>query len=153
MISAETLLKVEFYDVDAMQVVWHGNYPRFLECARGTLLDKIGYNYIQMKASGYAWPIVDMSLRYTKPAAYGQNLRIVAGLQEWQNRLKIGYVLYDAKTGDKISKARHVLSIGPVTTAELVKHGLRPTVEPRVHDVEHMMLTLAGKVLWGGQKA
>ena len=119
MISAETLLKVEFYDVDAMQVVWHGNYPRFLECARGTLLDKIGYNYVQMKASGFAWPIVDMSLRYTKPAIYGQQLRIVAELQEWQNRLKIGYVLYDAKTGDKISKANTTQVAVDMRTGEL----------------------------------
>lgn len=119
MISAETLLKVEFYDVDAMQVVWHGHYPRFLEVARGALLDKIGYNYLQMKASGYAWPIVDMSLRFSKPAVYGQQLRIVAELHEWENRLKIGYAIYDATSGQKISKGSTTQVAVDMRTGEL----------------------------------
>ena len=34
MISAEVIIKIQFYDLDPMRVVWHGNYPRFLEQAR-----------------------------------------------------------------------------------------------------------------------
>jgi acyl-CoA thioester hydrolase len=34
MLSAETVITVNFYDLDPMNVVWHGNYPRFLEQGR-----------------------------------------------------------------------------------------------------------------------
>ena len=42
-ISAEIEFKVEFYDVDSMNVVWHGNYVKYMESARCVLLDKIGF--------------------------------------------------------------------------------------------------------------
>ena len=32
--------QVEFYDVDSMQVAWHGNYVKFMEVARCALLKK-----------------------------------------------------------------------------------------------------------------
>ena len=34
MISAEVIIPIQFYDLDPMRIVWHGNYPRFLEQAR-----------------------------------------------------------------------------------------------------------------------
>jgi acyl-CoA thioesterase FadM len=33
------------FDVDTMNVVWHGHYVKYLEVARCALLDKIGHNY------------------------------------------------------------------------------------------------------------
>ena len=48
LISEETEVSAEFFDVDAMQVVWHGNYVKYLEIARCALLDKIGYGYKEM---------------------------------------------------------------------------------------------------------
>ena len=30
-ISADVTIKVQFFDLDPMQVVWHGNYARYLE--------------------------------------------------------------------------------------------------------------------------
>lgn len=68
--SAEVELQVQFFDLDPMEIVWHGNYVRYLETARCALLDSIGYNYPQMKESGYAWPVIDLHLRYVKPAVF-----------------------------------------------------------------------------------
>ena len=51
---AETEIQVQFFDLDPMEVVWHGHYVKYLEIVRCVLLDTIDYNYAQMKASGYA---------------------------------------------------------------------------------------------------
>ena len=59
MISANVVLKAHFHDLDPMQVVWHGNYPRFLEQARCALLDQIAFSYPEMAATNYIWPIVE----------------------------------------------------------------------------------------------
>ena len=83
---AETEVIVQFYDLDPMDVVWHGHYVKYLELARCALLDKIDYNYDQMKQSGYAWPIVDMQLRYAAPATFQQRLIVRAELVEWLRR-------------------------------------------------------------------
>ncbi len=105
MISAEITLTAQFYDLDPMQVVWHGNYPRFLEEARCALLDRIGYNYPQMEESGYVWPIVDLRLKYVRPIRFAQRIRVVARLTEYENRLRIEYRILDADSGEVLTKA------------------------------------------------
>ena len=96
-ISAEAVVRVQFYDLDPMEVVWHGNYFRFFEQARCALLDKLGYNYKEMRESGFAWPIVDARLKFIRPLVFGQTVRVSAILQEYENRLKIGYEIWDQK--------------------------------------------------------
>lgn len=102
---AEVEMQVQFFDLDPMEIVWHGNYVKYLEVARCALLDKIGYNYVEMKQSGYAWPIIDMHLRYAAPATFGQVLKLRAEIVEWENRLKIDYLVSDAATGRRLNKA------------------------------------------------
>jgi acyl-CoA thioester hydrolase len=99
---AEAEIQVQFFDLDPMEVVWHGHYVKYLEIARGVLLDTIDYNYVQMKASGYAWPVIDMQLRYIDSATFGQRLKLHAEIVEWENRLKIGYLVTDADSGRRL---------------------------------------------------
>ena len=102
--SAEVEVQVQFYDLDPLQVVWHGHYAKFLEQARCALLDAIGYNYAQMRESGYAWPVIDLHLRYAQPATFGQRITVRATIVEWENRLKIEYVIADALTGVRLTR-------------------------------------------------
>jgi acyl-CoA thioester hydrolase len=107
-IFAEVETQVQFYDLDPMEVVWHGHYAKFLELARCGLLDKIDYNYAQMKASGYAWPVIDMHIRYLQPAVFGERIKVRAELVEWENRLKLQYLITDVVTGLRLTKATTV---------------------------------------------
>ena len=102
---AEVEMQVQFFDLDPMQIVWHGNYVKYLEVARCALLDQIGYNYEQMKESGYAWPIIEMNLRYAGPATFGQRLLLRAEIVEWENRLRIDYLISDAASGKRLNRA------------------------------------------------
>jgi acyl-CoA thioester hydrolase len=102
---AETETQVQFFDLDPMEVVWHGHYVKYLEIVRGVLLDTINYNYAQMKASGYLWPVVDMHVRYAGSATFGQRLKLRAEIVEWENRLKIGYLITDAASGRRLTRA------------------------------------------------
>jgi acyl-CoA thioester hydrolase len=106
MISADVVVKTHFYDLDPMQVVWHGNYPRFLEQARCALLDKIAFNYPEMSATGYVWPIVDMRIKYVRPIRLSQQVRVTATMVEYENRIRIEYRISDALTGETLTKAQ-----------------------------------------------
>lgn len=117
-VSATVTLKAQFYDIDPMDVVWHGNYARFLETARCALLDQIGYNYTQMKESGYAWPIVDLRIKYIRPICFGQEFTVEAKIASFENGLKIDYLLRDA-TGNVLTKARSFQVPVLITTGEL----------------------------------
>jgi len=105
LLSAEVVIEVPFHDCDPMQVVWHGNYARYLEVARCELLRKINYDYLDMQASGYCWPIVDMRLKYIGSAKFTQKIKVVADLIEYESRLKINYLISCASTGQKLTKA------------------------------------------------
>ncbi|MFP8966881.1 acyl-CoA thioesterase [Pokkaliibacter sp. CJK22405] len=104
MINAEVTLEIPFHDVDVMRVVWHGHYAKYLEIARCALLDKIDYNCPQMEESGYAWPVIDMRIRYAQPLRFQQKITVEATLVEWENRLKINYLITDAATGQRLTK-------------------------------------------------
>ena len=90
-LSASVEIEVPFHDVDAMQVAWHGHYLKYFELARCALLRSFDYDYPQMQASGYLWPIVECELKYIRPARYGQRLTATATLIEHENRLRIAY--------------------------------------------------------------
>lgn len=99
-----------FQDADPMGVVYHGNYFRFFEEARRILMEKIDYSYHAMMASGYMWPIIDTRVKYVKPIPYNHAIRISATLTEWENRLRVDYVIYDAKTEQRMTKA-HTMQV------------------------------------------
>jgi len=103
-LSAEVEIEIPFQDGDPMGVTWHGNYFRYFEAARCALLDKIGYGYVAMVNSGYSWPIVDTRVKFARPTVFQQRILVVATLQEYENRLKIGYVITDIETGERVSK-------------------------------------------------
>ncbi|MFU2326493.1 acyl-CoA thioesterase [Pseudomonas sp. NFX98] len=104
-LHTDTEILVPFFDVDSMHVVWHGHYVKYLEIARCALLDKIGHNYTAMSKSGYAWPVIDLQLRYVRGAVFGQKLNVRANLVEWENRLKINYLISDLETGERLTRA------------------------------------------------
>ena len=107
-LSIEVTLSPAFHDLDPMNIVWHGHYAKYLEIARCALLARFNYDYPQMSESGFAWPIVDMRLKYIKPARFGQQLLIRAEITEWESRLKINYLIRDAVTGHKINQAHTI---------------------------------------------
>ncbi len=118
-LSAEAELEIPFFDVDPMLVVWHGHYVKYCELARCALLRKIGYDYPDMQASGYLWPVVEMYLRYAQSARYGQRITAQARLIEYENRLKIGYVITDRGTGARLTKGWSVQVALDAATREL----------------------------------
>lgn len=118
-LSACTESEVAFYDVDSMRVVWHGNYVKYLEVGRCELLKLLDYNYTQMEASGYAWPIVDMRLKYVASARLHDIIVITAGLVEWENRLKIEYVIKDKATGKVLTKGYSIQVALDIASGEM----------------------------------
>jgi acyl-CoA thioester hydrolase len=67
-----TRFKVRFSEVDAMQIVWHGNYARYLEDGREAFGQQYaGLGYADIQASGYGAPIVDMQIQFRSPLRLG----------------------------------------------------------------------------------
>jgi acyl-CoA thioester hydrolase len=106
--SAEVELKVEFYDVDALRVVWHGHYIKYLEKARCALMEALGFSYNEMAAAGFAWPIVSLHLKYVRPLQYNQRFTVRASLLEYAHRIRIAYRIIDQASGKTLNKAETI---------------------------------------------
>jgi acyl-CoA thioester hydrolase len=118
-LSHEISLTPAFHDLDPMDVVWHGNYLRYFEQARSALLQRIDYDYPQMRDSGYAWPIVDLRVKYVRPLRYGQTVMVRATFVEWENRLKIAYEVRDAVTGERLTRGHSIQVAVDLRTQEM----------------------------------
>ncbi|QJI32357.1 acyl-CoA thioesterase [Pseudomonas sp. ADAK18] len=118
-LHSDTEILVPFFDIDTMNVVWHGHYVKYLEVARCALLDKIGHNYTTMLESGYAWPVIDMQLRYVRGATFGQTINVRASLVEWESRLKVNYLITDLASGERLTRASTVQVAVEIASREM----------------------------------
>jgi acyl-CoA thioester hydrolase len=104
-VSASVEATPQFYDLDPMNIVWHGHYPRFLELGRVAVMARIGYSYNEMVESGFAWPIIDLRMRYARPMRLGRTVQITAGIVEWENTLRVTYAIRDVESGARVMRA------------------------------------------------
>lgn len=104
-IEASTDIEVAFYEVDPMQIMWHGNYINFMERARCALLEKLNYSYVEMEKDGYGWPVVDVHVKYMRPLQFRQKVRVTARLTEYEFGLRLNYTFVDIATGKVTTKA------------------------------------------------
>ncbi len=111
---------VEFYDLDPMNVVWHGNYIRYLEAARCDMLEKIGYTYEDMRKENNAYPVAKMELKFIKSATFKQRLNVKTTLQELEPALIIKYEITDEETGKKLFQAQSMQIRVNIETGETI---------------------------------
>src|SRR5438309_7914556 len=68
--------RVLYGDTDQMGVVYYGNYLRFFEAARGDWIRNLGLTYAQIEERGIFLPVLEVGVRYLKPARYDDVLEI-----------------------------------------------------------------------------
>ena len=105
-LSSQFEMEVPFFDVDSYRIVWHGHYAKYFEIARCHLLEDINYSYQTMQGSGYAFPVIDLQVRYKKALKFGQKISVIATLNAWQNKLVIDYLIKDVDTGKTLTKGQ-----------------------------------------------
>lgn len=117
-LKASVDIQVQFYDLDPMDVVWHGNYVKYMETARCALLTKIQYDYTEMVKAGYAWPVVEMNLKYIRPLRFMQMVRVEVSLVEYDVCMKLKYRFIDVETGNVVTKAESTQMAVKISTRE-----------------------------------
>ena len=105
----EKELEIRFSEVDMMGVVWHGNYPLYLEDAREAFGAEFGLSYALYIKENVFVPIVKMDVDYKRPVRFG--MRPVIRIEYVPtNAAKVifDYKLYDKESGDVFLTARTV---------------------------------------------
>ncbi|MDR1672218.1 MAG: acyl-CoA thioesterase [Bacteroidales bacterium] len=73
-LTASTEVVIHFYDIDSLNIVWHGNYVKYLENGREAFGKKFGFDYMDIYRNGYIAPILDLHVRYMNMMALGERL-------------------------------------------------------------------------------
>lgn len=75
-ISHISNMKVRFYEVDSMGIVWHGNYVHFFEEGREELGHHYNIDFQSFKEEGLTLPVVHFCSDYYDSLRYGQSFQV-----------------------------------------------------------------------------
>lgn len=105
----EKELEIRFSEVDMMGVVWHGNYPLYLEDAREAFGAEFGLSYALYIRENVFVPIVKMDVEYKRPVRFGMRPVIrIEYVPTDAAKVIFDYKLYDKESGDVFLTARTV---------------------------------------------
>ena len=99
-----------------MGVVYHGNYPQYLELGRVEWLRNLGFSYKDMELKGCLLMVVSLSLNYKKPAVYDELIFVKTRLKNIPTvRITFDYEIRSA-SGQLLATAETVLAFTDAKT-------------------------------------
>lgn len=91
MYESTTQVRVRYAETDQMNIVYYGNYAQYFEIGRVESLRQLGWTYKEMEAMGTIMPVVEMQVRYLRPAHYDDLLTIKTIIKELPADHKIDF--------------------------------------------------------------
>lgn len=70
MYEHQSTVRVRYAEADPMNVVYYGNYAQYFEVARVESLRALGISYKEIEAMGIMLPVVELNIKYLRPAKY-----------------------------------------------------------------------------------
>lgn len=87
--------KVQYYETDAMQIVHHSNYIRWMEEARLEYLSHVGLPYDEMEEQGIIIPVLSASCEYKMATRYGETVTIIPQIEKFNGlRFSVSYQIF-----------------------------------------------------------
>jgi len=91
-VSVSVTLKVPYYDVDLMQIVWHGNYLKYFDVARRALFGKYGVDlHGYTEDTKYVFPVVRSTIKHISPLRFDDEFTCTAVLKEARVRVVVDF--------------------------------------------------------------
>lgn len=87
---SEIVSTVHFYDLDPMQVVWHGNYLKYFETARTALFDKFDID-LYSGDTGYVFPVIRSTVKHLHPLRHRDRFRCRAELAATSIKIVVNF--------------------------------------------------------------
>ena len=97
-------ITVRYSETDQMKVVHHSNYAIWFECARTKLIKEMGIPYSELERQGLMLPVLELHVKYIKPAFYEDELEVHAFISSYSlAKLTIKYKVYRKSTMELIN--------------------------------------------------
>ena len=82
MYESITQIRVRYAETDQMNVVYYGNYAQYFEVGRVESIRQLGYTYKDMELEGIMMPVIELNIRYLRPATYDDLLTIKTQIRQ-----------------------------------------------------------------------
>ena len=84
-------VRVRYAEADPMNVVYYGNYAQYFEVARVESLRAVGISYKQIEEMGIMLPVVELNIKYLRPAKYDDLLTMKTMIKAFPTDHKIQF--------------------------------------------------------------
>ena len=89
---------MRYGETDQMGYMYYGNYAQFYEVGRVEMLRSLGMTYRSMEEEGIMMPVLDMKVRYLKPALYDEEITVRVILEKMPGvRMHFRYELFNER--------------------------------------------------------
>lgn len=109
MYTSETTIRIHYALTDQMGVVYHGHYAQFYEIGRTEAIRNFGFTYKEMESMGIIMPVVDLKMKFFRPAKYDDLISVKTILKELPLHHKIVF------NGEIYNSDEQLLSTGEIT--------------------------------------
>lgn len=105
--SVEVEMTVPFHDLDPMQVVWHGNYLKYFDIARFTLLKDCGVDLVEYsRSNSYIFPVTRSSTKYIVPLRYKDLFVCKATVTEARYKIAMDFEIRLVESGTLCTRGK-----------------------------------------------
>ncbi len=99
--------RVKYYETDKMGITHHSNYIRWMEEARMSFLQSIGYGMRSLEANNITSPVVSVECIYKHPTTFDDEIKIEVSLEKYTGvKLQMSYTMTDVETGAVVFTAK-----------------------------------------------
>jgi acyl-CoA thioester hydrolase len=90
--SHEVKMKVPFFDLDPMQIVWHGNYLKYFDIARSELFVRLGADQFAFhERTRYLFPIIRSAVKHIHPLRWGDEFICRATVKDARSKIVVAF--------------------------------------------------------------
>ena len=102
--------EVPFHDIDALKIVWHGNYLKYIDVARTALFRARGLDVEDLIRLGYRFVVIESHCRHAHALGYADRVRVTAWFRDLQHRLFVEYEIWNLTREERSARAYTVLA-------------------------------------------
>ena len=102
--------KAQYQETDQMGIIHHSNYVKWMEEARISYMDQMGFSYRKVEELGVISPVVNISVSYKKQVSFDNEIQIRVSVKKYNSiSLEFNYEFFNASKNEicTIASSRH----------------------------------------------
>ncbi|RYD56488.1 MAG: acyl-CoA thioesterase [Sphingobacteriales bacterium] len=91
MYISTTEIRVRYGETDQMGYLYYGNYALYYEVGRAEAIRQLGFTYRELEEMGVMMPVVELNVKYFRPALYDNLITVKTILKQLPDSPKIQF--------------------------------------------------------------